>query len=76
MGPEGDFAFAISRHWRENRPGNLQRLVVISKRGQASSVSADADVAPCADGRRTVADRAVTIAAWIPEAAADSPANS
>lgn len=44
--------------------------------GRANSVSADADVAPCADGRRTVADRVVTIAAWIPEAAADSPANS
>jgi hypothetical protein len=44
--------------------------------GRASSVNADADFAPCADGRRTVADRAVTIAAWIPEAAADSPASS
>lgn len=32
MGPGGDFAFAISRHWRENRSRNLQTLVVMSNR--------------------------------------------
>jgi hypothetical protein len=35
-----------------------------------------ADAATCGDARRTLAPEAVTVVAWIPEDAADSPASS
>src|SRR5438477_9911491 len=57
---------------RKGRWNNRRNPVSFKCAGQVS----DADVATCVDTRTTVARRVVTIAASIPEDAADSPASS
>ena len=73
----------VCKRARENGDGANWKLEASLKcrscrRGDArKQVSAGADAAPCADRWwKTAAQRVVTIAASIPEDAADSPASS